>query len=53
MSSIKAIGDSLALLEHLDQNYLDFLPQKEFTEKLIHLELHGAPEGLPREIATA
>ena len=50
MSSIKAIEDSLALLDQLDRAFLDFLPQKEFTEKLIHLELHGAPEGVPNKI---
>ena len=50
MSSIKAIEDSLALLNHLDRDSLDFLPQKEFVEKLIHLELHGVPEGLPHDV---
>ncbi len=46
-----AIEDSLVLLGQLDRDFLDFLPQKEFTEKLIHLELHGSPEGLPHKIA--
>src|SRR5210317_2101873 len=51
MSSIKAIEDSLTLLDDLAQSPLDLLPQKEFAEKLIHLELQGSPEGLSLEIA--
>ena len=51
MSSIKAIEDSLTLLDDLVQSPLDLLPQQEFAEKLIHLELQGSPEGLPHEIA--
>ena len=50
MRSVKAIEDGLALLHHLDRTFPDFLPQKEFTEKLIHLELHGSPEGVPDKI---
>jgi uncharacterized cofD-like protein len=50
MSSIKAIEDSLTLLEDLVQSPLDLLPQQELAEKLIHLELQGSPEGLPHEI---
>jgi uncharacterized cofD-like protein len=51
MSSIKAIEDSLTLLDDLVQSPLDLLPQQELAEKLIHLELQGSPEGLPHEIA--
>ena len=50
MSSIKAIEDSLILLDDLVQSPLDLLPQQELAEKLIHLELQGSPEGLPHEI---
>ena len=52
MSSIKAIEDSLTLLDDLVQSPLDLLPQQELAEKLIHLELQGSPEGLPHEIVT-
>ena len=51
MSSTKGIEDSLTLLDNLAQSPLDLLPQKEFAEKLIHLELQGSPEGLSHEIA--
>jgi len=51
MTSTKAIEDSLTLLDNLVQAPLDYLPQQEFTEKLIHLELQGPPEGLPHKIA--
>jgi uncharacterized cofD-like protein len=51
MSSTKAIEDSLTLLDNLVQAPLDNLPQQEFVEKLIHLELQGPPEGLPHKIA--
>ena len=51
MSSIKVIEDSLTSQDNLVRDSLDFLPQKEFTEKLIHLELHGPPEGLPHKVA--
>jgi uncharacterized cofD-like protein len=52
MSSTKAIENNLTLLEGLVQSPLDLLPQQEFTEKLIHLELQGPPEGLDQKIAT-
>ena len=51
MSSIKAIEDSLTSLDKLVQSPLDLLPQQEFAEKLIHLELQGPPEGLPHKTA--
>jgi uncharacterized cofD-like protein len=51
MSSIKAIEDSLTSLDNLVQSPLDLLPQQEFAEKLIHLELQGPPEGLPHKTA--
>ncbi len=50
MTSTKAIEDSLTSLDKLVQSPLDLLPQKEFAEKLIHLELQGPPEGLPHKI---
>lgn len=51
MRSTKAIEDSLASLGNLGQSSLDLLPQKEFAEKLIHLELHGSPQDLSGELA--
>jgi len=51
MSSTKGIEDSLTLLEKLVQSPLDLLPQQEFAEKLIHLELQGPPEEMPHKIA--
>ena len=51
MSSTKAIEDSLTSLDNLVQAPLDYLPQQEFAEKLIHLELQGPPDGLPHKIA--
>jgi uncharacterized cofD-like protein len=51
MTSTKAIEDSLTSLDNLVQSPLDLLPQQEFAEKLIHLELQGPPEGLPHKIA--
>ena len=53
MGSTKAIEDSLASLGELIQSPLDILPHQEFAEKLIYLELQGAPPGLPNKVATA
>jgi uncharacterized cofD-like protein len=51
MTSTKTIEDSLTSLDNLVQSPLDLLPQQEFAEKLIHLELQGPPEGMPHAIA--
>ena len=51
MSSTKGIENSLALLDSLVQSPLDLLPQQEFAEKLIHLELQGPPGEMPHKIA--
>ena len=53
MSSTKLIEESLDFLDSLDQSALDLLPREEFAEKLIHLELHGPPEGLPHKVTGA
>jgi uncharacterized cofD-like protein len=53
MSSTKAIEDSLTCLDKLIQSPLDILPHQDYTEKLIYLELQGAPEGLPNKVTAA
>jgi hypothetical protein len=53
MASTKAIEDSLMFLDNVIQSPLDLLPHQEFAEKLIYLELQGAPEGLPNKVTGA
>lgn len=52
MSSIKAIEASLTSLDNLIPSPLDLLPQQEFAEKLIHLELQGPPNGQSNKLTT-
>jgi len=50
MSPTKDIAKSLSELDTLIQSPLALLPHQEFAEKLIYLELHGSPDGLPNKI---